>query len=98
MKSTNPIEASKTWLVECGYTETEAENLLRAIYHEDPEKLWELAPKWIEHVGEHKKYQVAVIDLVAMGLVSVTADENGEWCFRLNDKGLEAGRQMGLKP
>ena len=98
MGNENPIEASKKWLVECGYTEAEAENLLRAIYHEDPGKLWELAPKWIEHVGEHKKYQHAMLDLVAQGLFSVTADESGEWCFSLNDKGLEVGRQMGLKP
>lgn len=37
MGNKNPIEASKKWLVECGYTEAEAENLLRAIYHEDPD-------------------------------------------------------------
>ena len=58
----------------------------------------ELAPKWIEHVGEHKKYQHAMLDLVAQGLFSVTANESGEWCFSLNDNGLEVGRQMGLKP
>lgn len=92
----NPIEASKDWLIECGYTETEAKNLLRAIHHENPEKLWEIAPKWIEHVGEHKKYQVGLLDLVAQGLISVTAGEQGEWLFELNENGLEAGRQMGM--
>ena len=92
----NPIEASKDWLIECGYTEAEAKNLLRAIHHENPEKLWEIAPKWIEHVGEHKKYQVGLLDLVAQGLITVTADEQGEWLFDLNTNGLEAGRQMGM--
>lgn len=51
----NPIEESRTWLVECGYSETEAENLLRAIKADSPEKLWEIAPKWIEHVGWMRK-------------------------------------------
>ena len=96
IQSENPIEASKEWLIECGYTEAEAKNLLRALRHENPEKLWEIAPKWIEHVGEHKKYQVGLIDLVAQGLISVTAGEQGEWLFELNENGLEAGRQMGM--
>jgi hypothetical protein len=90
----NPIEASKGWLVDCGYSKKEAENLLRAIYHDDPEKLWELAPKWIEYVGEHKRYQIQLLDLVATGLMRVTARDDGEWLFSLNDKGLEVGRQM----
>lgn len=97
MKTENPIEESKKWLVECGYTAAEAENLLRAIRHSIPEKLWEIAPKWIEHVGEHKRYQHGMLDLVAQGIISVTADDDGEWIFQLNDKGLAVGRKMGLK-
>ena len=30
--------------------------------------------------------------------LSLAADETGEWCFSLNDKGMEVGRQMGMKP
>jgi hypothetical protein len=97
MESESPIEAGKKWLVECGYTESEAHHLLRALHHEDAETLWALAPKWIEHVGEHKKYQVGLLDLVAQGLFSVTTGKNGEWLFELNDCGLEAARQMGLR-
>lgn len=85
---TNPIEASKRWLVECGYTEREAVNLIRAIKDEDPERLWDLAPKWFQHVGDHKRYQTLLLDLVAQGVLTVTANESGEWMFRLNDSGL----------
>ena len=46
----NPIEESKAWFIECGYAADEAENLLRAIYDDDPDKLLEALPKWIEHV------------------------------------------------
>lgn len=90
----NPIEASKNWLVECGYTESEAKNLLRALRHENPETLWELAPKWIEHVGEHKKYQAGLLDLVAQGFITVTANENGEWLFELNTTGDARSREQ----
>ncbi len=90
----NPIEESRAWLVECGYSETEAENLLRAIKADSPEKLWEIAPKWIEHVGEHKRYQTQLLDLVAQGVIEVTCGEGGEWLFSLNAAGLALGEQM----
>ena len=98
MQHKNPIEASKAWLMECGYTEPEAVNLISALKDESKERLWELAPKWIEHVGEHKKYQHLMLDLVAQGIISVSADENGEWMFSLNDEGLALGQSMFCEP
>jgi hypothetical protein len=38
-----------------------------------------------------------MLGVVAMGVVKVTLREDGEWMFSLNDKGIEAGKQMGLK-
>ena len=89
----NPIDASVKWLVECGYTNDQARNLVSAIKDKSKDRLWELAPKWIEHVGEHKKYQ-EFLDTVALGIIEVTADENGEWCMALNEDGLKIGKEM----
>lgn len=89
----NPIDASVEWLVECGYTHDQAQNLVRAIKDKSKDRLWELAPKWIHHVGEHKKYQ-ELLDTVALGILDVTADENGEWYMALNEDGLKIGKEM----
>ena len=93
----NPITASIKYLVECGYTKEEAKNLMQAVQDESPERLLEIAPKWIEHVGEHKRYQEGLLGLIAKGCMTVTMGSDGEWMFRLNDAGIEAGKAMGLK-
>ncbi len=86
----NPIKESINYLTECGYTEEAAKNLISALQTDDPETLWALAPKWIEHVGEHKKYQHCVLDLIAMGLMTVSADDQGDWLFKLDrEKAIE---------
>ncbi|MGC8703671.1 MAG: hypothetical protein ACP5RV_12195 [Thiomonas sp.] len=89
----NPVEIAIKYLQDCGYTEQEAENLLRAPQHESPDELAAMMDEWIEHVGEHKKYQTCMLDLVAMGVISVRGrDENGQWLFSLDrNKALEAG-------
>ena len=62
-------------------------------------KLWELAPKWIEHVESTRKYQHAMPDLGGAELFSVTADEMGRMVLTQPERQrLEVGRQMGLKP
>ena len=52
----NPIEESKQYLVECGYTEQEAVNLISAVRHKDPEKLSDmvtmLGNKLLDEQGE----------------------------------------------
>lgn len=90
----NPIEASIEYLVDCGWTEDQAENLIRAIHDKSGERLWEMAPKWIEHCGECMKYVNGMLGTVALGLVKVSRGEEGDWLFSLNDKGLEVGEQM----
>jgi hypothetical protein len=84
MNETNPIEASRDWLVECGYTAEEAANLIRALKHRSKERLWELAPRWIEHLGQHRKY-TTLLECVATGIVEVTQDSEDEgWLFALS--------------
>jgi hypothetical protein len=90
----NPIEASIAYLVECGWTKDQAKNLIRAIHDKSGERLWEVAPKWIEHCGECMKYVNGMLGTVALGLVKVSRGEDNDWLFSLNDKGLEVGAQM----
>lgn len=90
----NPIEASIEYLVDCGWTEDQAKNLIRAIHDKSGERLWEMAPKWIEHCGECMKYVNGMLGTVALGLVKVSRGEDNDWLFSLNDKGLEVGEQM----
>ena len=89
----NPIEAAMSYLQDCGYTDKEAENLLRAPRHESKDELAAMMDDWITHVGEHKKYQTCMLDLVAMGIITVNGrDENGDWLFQLDrDKAQDAG-------
>ena len=54
-----------------------------------PEQLWEIAPKWIEHCGEAKRYMTAILELVAMGLLTVTANDEGEWMMSLSSAKIE---------
>lgn len=94
----DPTKQAIEHLVEAGWTEVEAKNLLIAITDKDGERLFcEVAPKWIAHCYESMNYAKNMLGLVATGLVSVTLHEDGEWRFKLNDKGIEAGKQMGLK-
>lgn len=94
MENENPIEGSINYLVDCGWTKEQAENLIRAIYDSTGERLWEMAPKWIEHCGECMKYVNGMLGTVALGLVKVRRGDEGDWLFSLNDKGLEVGEQM----
>lgn len=96
MSKEDPIKASVEYLVSAGWTEEQATHLLRALKSDSPEKLWELAPKWVEHCHEKMSYVTNLLGLVAMGIIDVT-HKKGEWYFELNDKGIEVGKQMGLK-
>lgn len=87
----NPIEASIEYLIESGWEREQAVNLCRAIKADSPEKLWGLAPQWIEHCGESMRYVRDMLGVVAHGLVDVTRAEDGEWLFQLNERGIEAG-------
>jgi hypothetical protein len=90
----NPIESSIKYLVDSGWTEDQAKNLIRALKDKDPERLWELAPKWIQHCGETKFYVHGMLESVAMGLIDVTKGEKDDWLFALNDEGLNVGKQL----
>lgn len=90
----NPIAASVEYLTECGWKEDEAKNLIRALYDKSGERLWKVAPDWIEHCGESMKYVKGMLGTVATGLVKVSRGEDGEWLFALNEKGLEVGKMM----
>lgn len=90
----DPIQSSIQYLIETGWTEDQAKNLIKAINDPSAERLWEIAPKWIEHCGESKFYVAGMLDSVAMGLVSVSMNEEGEWIFALNDKGLGVGKTL----
>lgn len=94
MNNDNPIKSSINYLVECGWSEDEAKNLIRAIHDKNPDRLWEIAPQWIQHCGEKKMYVTGVLESVAMGLIAVTKSDNGEWMFELNATGLGVGKQL----
>lgn len=85
----NPVEAAMAYLQDCGYTEQEAEHLLCAPKADTQSALMVMLDEWIEHVGEHKRYQ-RILDLVAAGAADVKRGDNGEWLFKLRD-GFHAG-------
>ena len=93
MTDKNPITQSIDWLVECGWTKEQATNLAGAIKADTPEKLWEVAPLWLEHCGDSMKYVNDMLGSVAMGLIEVTQGKDGEWLFKLNDAGMVLGKQ-----
>jgi hypothetical protein len=98
MTTQNPIEQAIDHLAKAGWTKEEAKNLLGAINDKDGHRLFhEVAPKWVDHCFDSMSYVKNMLGVVAMGLVSVTLHEDGEWRFKLNDKGIKAGKQMGLK-
>lgn len=94
MTKENPITQSIDWLVECGWDKEQATNLAAAIKADTPEKLWEVAPLWLEHCGDSMKYVNDMLGSVAMGLIEVTQGADGEWLFKLNDKGMGVGKQL----
>jgi hypothetical protein len=89
----NPIEQSIDYLVECGWDREQAVNLVAAIRDESGERLWQIAPKWIEHCGERMKY-MNLLGTVATGLVSVSVGADGKWLFSLNEKGMAEGKKL----
>jgi len=94
MTDKNPITQSIDWLVECGWDRKQATNLAAAIEADTAEKLWEVAPAWLDHCGESMRYVQGVLGSVALGLVSVTKGEDGEWLFALNSIGLGVGKEL----
>lgn len=85
MTTENPIETAINYLQECGYSENEAHNLITAVKGKTKEDLTAMLDDWILHAGEHKKYQTCLLDLAAMGIITVTGrDEDGEWLFKLD--------------
>ena len=90
----NPIEQSIEYLIECGWDREQAVNLIAAITDESGERLWEVAPKWIEHCGEKMMYVRGMLGTVATGLITVTQGKDGEWLFKLNEKGLGVGKKL----
>lgn len=91
----DPIKHSITYLVDCGWSEEQAKNLIRAVKSDKSgEHLWEIAPQWIEHCGESMRYLKGVLESVALGLVDVRMDDEGEWLFSLNAQGLDVGQQL----
>jgi len=94
MTDKNPVAQSIDWLVKCGWEKKEAINLAAAITADTPEKLWEIGPLWLEHCGESMRYVNDMLGSVAMGLINVTQGANGEWLFKLNDKGMDVGKQL----
>ncbi len=95
MENENPIQKSVEYLVDCGWTEDQAKHLIRAIHDKSGERLWEMAPLWIEHCGQCKKYVDSMLGTVALGLVKVSrSEEEPTWLFSLNDEGLKVGEAM----
>jgi hypothetical protein len=91
----NPITESIDYLVECGWEREQAVNLVAAIRDESGERLWKAAPKWIEHCADSKRYVDEMLSCVALGLIEVTLGKDNEtWFFKLNDKGMGAGKKL----
>lgn len=78
----NPITASLKALVDSGWKEQEARNLMRALKCDSPEQLWELAPQWVQHCINAKQ-QLTLLECVAMGPVRVNHDGN-DWTYALD--------------
>lgn len=91
----NIIEQSIDYLVGCGWERGQAVNLVAAIRDESGERLWEAAPKWIEHCADSKRYVDEMLGSVALGLIEVQLGEDNEtWLFKLNEKGMGEGKKL----
>lgn len=87
MNDLNPIEWSKKYLVDHGFTPDEAKNLLQAITDKSPERLFtESAPKWIEWCAKRKLEYDTVIMGAAQGFITVSYDEDGEMLVGLDTR------------
>jgi hypothetical protein len=98
-QTNNPIEKSIEMLTEAGWSREEATNLMRAIKSEKSGEhlFFDVAPAWVNHCYETKNYVTNMLGLVALGLIDVSLDDNGDWLFKLNENGIKAGKMMGLK-
>lgn len=67
----NPVKESIRWLTEMGWTEKEAQNIAGALRGKTQEALWEAAPLWLEWAGEMKRSHECILQLAAMGLLTV---------------------------
>lgn len=67
----NPVKESIVWLVEMGWTKTQAENIVSALRGKSPEALWDAAPRWIEWAGEMRRAYECILQLAAMGVLTV---------------------------
>lgn len=90
----NPVQEAIKWLQNCGWTLEESENIVRSVKDKDAERLFDIAPMWIEHCGNAKQYVEGLLGTVALGLVAVKRSDEGLWVFELNDTGLKAARQI----
>jgi hypothetical protein len=91
----NPIAESIDYLVECGWEREQARNLVAAITDDSGERLWEAAPKWIEHCGDSMRYVNDMLGSVAVGLIEVRlGEDNKTWLFKLNDQGMGVGKKL----
>lgn len=67
----NPVKESIRWLTEMGWTEKEARNIAGALRGKTQEALWEAAPLWLEWAGEMRRSYECILQLAAMGLLTV---------------------------
>ena len=67
----NPVKESIRWLTEMGWTEKEAQNIAGALRGKTQEALWEAAPLWLEWAGEMSRSYECILQLAAMGLLTV---------------------------
>ena len=54
-----------------GWTEKEAQHIAGALRGKTQEALWEAAPLWLEWAGEMKRSHECILQLAAMGLLTV---------------------------
>jgi hypothetical protein len=90
----NPFESDIQYLVDSGWTREQAKKLICCLRDENAGRLLDIASEWIQHCGEAKFYVHGMLESVAMGLVTVTKSEKGDWLFALNDEGKNVGKQL----
>lgn len=76
-QDTNPIQASIEWLVEHGFTDSEAKNLCAAIRADTPEELLQNAGAWLEWCGKIKREHDCIVMLAASGMIRVSFGDGG---------------------
>lgn len=88
------LQSAIYYLVESGWDEDQAKNLIQAIYYKDKNKLINISQEWIEHCADSKFYVEGMLTSIAMGLIDVTKNDNGEWEYSLNKNGLTAATKI----